>query len=216
MSHNISLKKAERETLKLAYFRDGWWDIFLGCCLIWMSFYPGLRSALGPTLNLLLLGCVLAILFVAVFAAKKYIVIPRVGLVEFGSTQKQKIKTLHVITFILVLATFVFAILLVTKVIIEPDWGAAPDWVRDFDVDILFTAILIGFFSLIAYAFGVPRLHLYGWLFGLGNLISTILEVYEGFTFLFPLAMSGGIILLIGVALFIRFLREYSIPKEDA
>jgi hypothetical protein len=181
-----------------------------------MSFYPVLRSALGPVLNLLLLGCVLAILLVGVFAAKKYIVVPRVGLVKFGSKQKQKIKTLHVITFIMVLATFVFAILLVTKVIIEPDWGAAPDWIRDFDVDILFTAIVIGFFSLIAYAFGVPRLHLYGWLYGLGNLIATILEVYEGFTFLFPLAISGGIILLIGVAFFIRFLRDYSIPTEEA
>jgi len=215
MSHNISLKEAQRKAFRLATFQDGCWDIFLACFLIMMSFYPVLRNVLGPALNLLLLICVLAILLIGIYVARKYITVPRAGLVKFGPTQKEKIKKLQAITLIFVLAPFVFWILGVTHVITEPDWGTAPDWMRDFDVDILFTAITIGFFGLIAYALGVPRLHLYGWLLGLGNLVSTILEVYEGFTFHFPLVMSGGIILLIGVALFIRFLRDYPIPTEE-
>ena len=215
MSQNISLKEAERKAFRLAMFQDGSWDIFLGCSLIMMSSYPVLRSVLGPALNLLLLLCVLVILLIGVFVAKIYITVPRAGLVKFGPTQKAKIKKLQVITLIFVLAPLVFWILEVTQVIPEPAWGAAPDWIRDFAVDILFTAITIGFFGLIGYALGIPRLHLYGWLLGLGNLVSTILEVYEGFTFHFPLAISGGIILLIGVTLFTRFLRDYPIPTEE-
>jgi len=209
MSHNISLKEAERKAFRLATFQDGWWDIFLGCSLIMMSFYPVLRNVLGPALNLLLLACILAILLIGVYVTKKYITVPRSGLVRFGPTQKVKIKKLQTITLILVLATFVFWILVVTQVIARPDWEAVPGWLRDFGVDILFTAVTVGFFGLIAHALGIPRLHLYGWLLGLGDLVSTILDVYEGFTFHFPLLMSGGIILLIGVTLFIRFLRDY-------
>jgi hypothetical protein len=212
----MGLKEAERKAFRLAMFQDGWWDIYLGCCLIMMSFYSVLRSVLGPALNLLLLACVLVILLIGVYAAKKTITVPRVGLVRFGPTQKAKIKKLQAITLILVLATFVFLILVVTQTITEPAWGAAPNWIWDFDVDILFTVIIIGFFGLIAYALGIPRLHLYGWLLGLGMLASTILDVYAGFTFHFPQAISGGIILLIGVALFIRFLHDYPMPTEGS
>lgn len=111
MSYNISLKEAQRKAFRLATFQDGCWDIFLGCSLIMMSFYPVLRNVLGPALNLLLLICVLAILLIGVYVAKKYITVPRAGLVKFGPTQKEKIKKLQAITLIFVLAPFVFWIL---------------------------------------------------------------------------------------------------------
>ncbi len=216
MSQNITLKEAQRRAFRLATFQDGLWDIFLGCSLIMMSFYSLLRSALGPALNLLLLLGVLVILLVGVFVTKRSISIPRAGLVRFGPAQKATIKKLQVMTLVFFLGTFTFWILVVTQTIQQPDWSSAPDWLRDLDVDILFTALTIAFFGLVAHVLGIPRLHLYGWLLGLGNLLSTILDLFHGFSFHLPMLIAGATILLVGVVLVIRFVRRYPIPEEES
>jgi hypothetical protein len=214
MSRDNGLKQAQRKVFTLATFEDGWWDIYLGGTLIMMSFYSLLRSLLGPAWNLLLLFGVMGILLAGVYAARKYITLPRTGLVKFGAGQKRTLRRVNAVTIVIVVGSLVLAALLITGAIPEPVWSGAPTWLRDFDVDILFTVIIIGFFSLGAATLGVPRLHPYGWLMGLGNLAATVLEVYHGVKFHYPIAASGSIILVIGVALFARFLHRYSLPTD--
>ena len=117
---------------------------------------------------------------------------------------------------ILVAATLIFWILIATGVITRLEWEAGPEWFQTLALDILFTAFTIGFFGLMAYMFGVARLHLYGWLFGLGNLASTILHIYWGITVHYPVLIAGGIALGVGVSLLVRFLRDYPIPAGEA
>jgi hypothetical protein len=211
MSEQINLKDAEKRTLSLALFRDGLWDILLGCMLVALSLYPILRRALGPALNALLLIAILSILAAAWYVAKRHITTPRIGRVRLGITHRTKIRRLQIITLALVLATVALWILVQVHAIGEAVWAGAPDWVREFDTDILFAVIIIGLFSLMAAVLGIRRLHLYGWLFGLGNLGSTILEAELSLTFLFPLAIAGGIIVLVGGATLARFLHNYPI-----
>ena len=45
---------------------------------------------------------------------------------------------------------------------------------------------------------------------GLANLASVYMSHNAGWTFLIPLAVAAGVILLIGILLLIRFLRKYS------
>jgi hypothetical protein len=82
-------------------------------------------------------------------------------------------------------------------------------------VDILFTLVIIGFFHFLGVTYGIARLHLYGWLMGLGNLASTILEHEAGVIFHWPMLLAGVIIVVIGAVLFIRFLRDYPEPALE-
>jgi hypothetical protein len=216
MKENLSLRDAERRALRLAAFQDGSVDMFLGCSLILMSFYAVLRDWLGPVKNGILVIGILLLLMVGVILIKKYIYAPRAGLVRFSQAQKGRIKALRIVTVVLVIATFLVWILVQTGVITRLEWEAGPEWLKTLALDILFAAFTIGFFGLIAYVFGIARLHLYGWLFGLGNLASTILHRYWGISIHYPVMIGGGIILSVGVVLLVRFLRDYPIPTEEA
>ena len=84
-----------------------------------------------------------------------------------------------------------------------------PGWVSDLDVDIVFALVITGFFCGIGYFTGVKRFYLHGVLLGAGNLASTILMVYRGDNFLWPVALTGGIIALCGMLALIIFLRDH-------
>lgn len=214
MPEQINLQEAEKKTLRLALFQDGLWDILLGCLLVLLSVYPVLRRDLGLALNALLVLAIMCVLAAAIYVARRHVTTPRIGWVRLGIAQRAKIKRLQVVILALVLATFVLWILVLAHVIGGSVWAGAPGWLKEFGGDILFAALIIGLFSLMASALGIRRLHLYGWLFGLGNLASTILEVERGLAFLFPLAISGGIIVFVGGVLLARFLHNY--PIETA
>jgi hypothetical protein len=102
-----------------------------------------------------------------------------------------------------------------TGTIQQPVFAGIPGWLNDLAVDIFFAALIVGFFSLFAQYVGVPRLHLYGWLFALGILASTALALYRGYTFHFPLAVAGLIVLLVGLTLFSRFVRRYPATEDS-
>ena len=216
MAQQMTLGAVRRRTLRLINFEDGLWDILLGSVFLMLSLYPVTRSLLGPGFNLLLFVGVLAILIVGQRYARRVFSAPRIGVLKSRRTPART-ATLA-ISAVLVVATvgLVIATLLLPHAISGPRWGALPKWVGDMSVDIIFMLALIGFFSLMAYVLGIPRLYLYGWLVGVGNLASTALQLYAGYTFSLPLAIAAGVIVLVGVALFIRFLRKYQIPTAEA
>jgi len=216
MSQQITLGEVRRRTLRLMNFEDGLWDILLGSVFLMLSIYPVTRSLLGLALNLLLFVAVLAILIAGQLYARRVFSAPRIGVLKSRRTPARTVTL--AISAVLVIATvgLVIATLLFPQAISEPRWGALPRWVSDMGVDIIVMLVLIGFFSFMAYVFGIPRLYLYGWLVGVGNLASTALHLYAGYTFNLPLAIAAGVIVLVGVALFIRFLHKYPIPTEEA
>jgi uncharacterized membrane protein YjjB (DUF3815 family) len=94
-------------------------------------------------------------------------------------------------------------------------FNGAIEWI--YPLDIVHTAagiFIFAIFSLIGYANDYPRLYLYGFLFGLGYVVSTVLQDMTGNPLYWPYALAGAIAALIGVILFIRFLRDYPLPQE--
>jgi len=215
MAQTLNLKNAEKQVFRLTVFEDGIWEIYLGLCFILMSFFSLTRELLGPALNaVLILGF---LLLSAVFAliAKKHISQPRTGLVKFAPQTKKKIRMANIITLALVLATFVLLILGASSMIQEPTWEQFPQWFIDYDIDLVFALVMIGFFCLIAYYTGVARFYFHGVLLGIGNFATTVLRAYNDIQFGWPTALAGLIIAATGAFVLMKFLRQHPLPIEE-
>jgi hypothetical protein len=180
-----------------------------------LSIYPLTRAALGPALNLALILAVFGVQLVCVYAARRHFILPRIGLVKLGASQKARLRYSHLLTLGLVILTIGFFLLVVINVVNEPAWDNGPQWLRDFDVDIFFSLLIVGLFALLSHVLGIPRLLPYGWLFGGANLASTVLDVYHGYTFPIPMALVGALILVVGCSMFAKFLRDYPVPAPE-
>ncbi|MCP4425552.1 MAG: hypothetical protein GY803_13745 [Chloroflexi bacterium] len=179
-----------------------------------LSLYSVSRQALGREWNLGLFFTALIALLLIVYGAKRFIVAPRIGWVKLGPNRNIKIG--WAMGLAIILATFILIFLTVNKIIVVPIWEGMPAWASAYDVDMLFTLVIIGFFHVLGYLFGVARIHLYGWLMGVGNLASTILEHEAGYLFHWPMFLAGAAILLIGAVLFVRLLQAYPVMTEGA
>ena len=157
-----------------------------------------------------------SLLLIGLTVARASFSSPRIGVVKMRRTPALKIAL--IVTAGLVLATL--ALVIVTLLFGPPipaiSWVGLPQWINDLTVDIVVALAIVGLFSLLAYLFGVARLYVYGWLLGGGGLASTALQKYAGFTFNLPLAVAAGIIVAVGVTLFVRFLRKYPVPAQGA
>ncbi len=180
-----------------------------------MSIYPLTREILGPALNgLLFLG--LSLLFAALaIIAKKQFTQPRTGLVRLGAATKKKIKVANLIVVGLVLATFTLLILTANALLTKPTWERLPQWFSEFAVDLIFALIIVGVFCLIAYFTGIARFYLHGVLLGAGNFATAMLHSNSSIQFGWPVALAGLIIALIGVAVLVKFTRDYPRPAEE-
>jgi len=205
-------REAERDVIRLVRFEDGLWDILLGCVFILLGVYPVTRRLLGPTWNLVAFLAAMCLLLAAFVITRRVYSVPRLGLVRF---RQRRLTTITRLALLVVLLSLVLATAFIVKVVPHPTLAGAPDWLNRLAVDILVSAVIIGFFTVLAHVAGVPRLHLYGWLIGLGALASTALMVYAGLTFNLPLALVGGVIILVGIGRFAGFLRRYPLPAEE-
>jgi hypothetical protein len=104
-------QEAEKQVFRMATFEDGIFEITLGLFFALMSIYPLTRGILGPSVNAVLVSGVILILFGTGWLVKKSVTLPRIGIVRFGQVTKKKIKTAHIITWVLVIATFSIIVL---------------------------------------------------------------------------------------------------------
>ena len=193
MSQDIKLKEIERKAWT-SYFHDGLWDIFFGLLMLTM----GIRSLTDNVwVTLVILAAVLVVLL-----GKKFITIPRIGLVKFSPAREAKQRKLIImlsISIIMMLILLVLALLgqdLLTKGIRAAIQGVG------------FALI----FSLVAYFMDFKRLYAYGLLFTTGTVLWELLGEPIG-----PIAfsVSGVIALVIGLVVLTRFLRKYPKPPEE-
>jgi hypothetical protein len=217
MSQLFTSKNAERKIFLLAIFQDGIWDMQIGGAIMLFSFYPVTRRLLGPGWNLVLIFGLLAILLIFGATLKRNVSKPRMGLVKYGQKQKSKLLTMRLIIFGIFLVSTALAISLIMQVFQGPNWGAkAPEWLQMLDMDIVFGLFAVAIFSLVSGVFRMWRPFIYGLLLGSGLVGSGALSVYGGPEFKYPFAIAGGIILVIGLGIFLRFVRTYQIPVEEA
>lgn len=216
MSAQTTLRDVKRRTMQLMNYEDGLWDLLLGIIFVLLAVYPITRALLGPAWNLTLFLALLALLVGGQSLARRLFSAPRLGYAR--SRRSPALKLLLIVTIILVLVTVGLVVLTLTHAGWLPNLSlpSGPAWLREYSVDIVVMLLLIGLFSVMGYLFGVARLYLYGWLLGTGNLASTMLSREGQNTLNAPLAVAAGIIIVIGLALLVRFVRRYPIRVEEA
>jgi len=209
MSKNINLKEIERKAFR-STFQDGLWDMYLGFLLLIMGMgpvLPALNTSVMWTLVILLMLSVLA--WLAFWAGKKFITTPRMGLVRFGPQRKAKLKKTRAVLF---LSALLGVIMFVLRAMWKMEWAAIPIPAYVWAVQ----AIVV--FGLGAYFLDVSRFYAYGMLYAIPIPVGIVLLQNTGLPGLMflPFGVSGGVMVIIGVVLFIRFLRDYRIPAGAA
>jgi hypothetical protein len=209
MSENINLRELERKAWR-SVFEDGLYDIFLGLLLLHMGFVYYLSrietTFLGRTsLNL---GIYL-VLYLGLWVGKHYITLPRIGRVKFGKRRKSRLRTVTVITFLVVLLTFSLTL---AGIAFKNQPDGSMGWS-------LLAPILLGtwfvlFFGLAGYFLEYHRLYLVGVLYALPEIVMTysneLLGINPGYlAWLLP----ASLILIIGAIHLARFVRDHPVPQ---
>ena len=128
------------------------------------------------------------------------------GVVKFGPERKRKVMKVRLIlslSALMGLAIF-FGIGRLTSLT-----GTLPDWVAPFGLFGLTTIIV---FSLGAYYLDYTRAYLYGWCYALAFPVGIWIGEFTRFGFLISYTFFSLVMIVPGVILLIRFLRDYQVP----
>jgi hypothetical protein len=207
MSEKISLKEAERKAFR-STLQDGLNDILWGLTILSLAAAAILRESVEVPLNYLPVVGVFVVIYPLFFAAKKWVVAPRMGLVKFAPRRMRKLSRVRWFMIVLVVITFVvFLIPFVNPG--APVTIQGPYWL----VDAAFGLGVIVLFSILAYSLEQPRMYLYGVLLGLSLPFDVVLEETTGWDFPLGLIPVGIVMLVIGIVSFSRFLRSHPLPE---
>jgi hypothetical protein len=208
MAQQISLKEAERKVFRTKT-NDGLWDIFLGGYFLMFVIVLYLSPILGDFWSSVMFLPYFALAYLATWLIRKYVVTPRVGIVKFGLVRKTKLAKFTVVMVI------INTIALILGILAALSFGEVPGQIYPI---ILGMILLIGF-SLAAYFLDYNRLYIYGLLVGFSPIVGEWLwnqgyASHHGFPITFGL--SGCIMILIGLVVFIHFLRDNRVPIGDS
>ena len=206
MSQKISLKEAERKAFRTT-LNDGLVDIFLGCFLLMFVIGLYLSDSLGDFWSSAVFLPFLALVYLAIWLIRRYVVTPRVGMVKFGQARKAKLAKFTVVMLVINVVAFILGSVAALS------FGSVPGQM----ISILFGLILLMGFSIAAYFLDFNRLYIYGLLAGLSPLIGEWLwthgyATHHGFPITF--GTSSGIMILVGLAVFIRLLHNNPVPIQ--
>lgn len=213
MSEDIDLKALEKRAYR-STFEDGIWDLFIGLIILSLGLAPlfGLISNFSELWDIIIPSLIINILaFLVFYLGKKYITIPRIGYVKFGS--KRKLKQLKLKIFLL-LVFFVNVILFILPLI------GITDYIQ---IEPLLITLILGFgaftlpFCVVAYFLDFARLYYYAFSIGIGFFLEYFLTPIVGYPFdtIITFGLIGVIIIVIGLYYFIYFLKKYPLPKEE-
>ncbi|MCA9952230.1 MAG: hypothetical protein KDE48_21410 [Anaerolineales bacterium] len=210
--NTIDLQDLERKAFR-SNFQDGLWDIFLGLMLVQMCFGPILGGyyGLAPTTILLILLLYAAVVLGGFWYAKKYIILPRLGVVKFSQQRQKRRKRFKLVLSISVAwGVALFGIFLGLYQTGVPTNVTGP--VILYGLAIVFGVGAVIVFSLMAYTMDFTRAYVYGWFYAFG-VLSTFWLMEQGVFFPYGAVLLTAIMVLIGLVLFIRFLHEH--PLQD-
>ena len=210
MSENVNLKQIERKAWT-SFFQDGLLDILIGLLLLLMV-VPDMLSDVFPSKSPQYgMTVALAGLAVVIFwAGKRFVTMPRLGRVKFGQARRvQKMRVAAPLT----AASLFTGILMASILLAQRNGGSVLDAVAGSRVlaTLGLAVWIILIFGLASYFMDFTRGYVIGVLCALGFSGTILLD--NPFMF----AIAGAVILLMGLVVFIRFLRKYRIPaQEDA
>ncbi len=191
MGQALDLKRLEKKTFT-SRFQDGLIDLQIGLCLVlvWFAGFFGPGTAGPVRIKLVWIGFVVVIIGVGLL--KRYLTHPRMGTFQAAPARKKRLRIGAWVLFVLVLAQVGLVVVQAT------DLGLS-------GFDRLQGAVLIGLAFTIPWAFfawasDFERGYLQALL--LGGSIAVGITFDDGTAFL----LSGVLLSIIGLALFVRFL----------
>jgi len=205
MQSPVSLKSAERKVFQ-STFADGLWDVFIGFFALEFAIAPLLSKSLGDFWSSAVFLPVWGVVYLVIWLVRKYVVTPRIGTVSLGKVRRQKLQKFSLIMLIANIVIFVLGFIAALNFRRLPGVGIA---------GLLGLFLLVGF-SVAAYILDYARLYLYGlMLFAappIGEWLYTNLGAsHHGYPIVF--GFSAGVMILTGLVLFIRLLKNN--PRVD-
>ena len=212
--NQLNLKEMERKAFR-STFQDGLWDIYLGLIVIGMAIFIFRPQAGYSGWNLLLMVAVFGLAYGLFWLGKKFVTTPRLGQVTFGPLRKQKKTTLAIILGVVVVVQ-AGVVALSAMGWLNPEVGAKINaFLNVRDLERLTVAAIGALFIgpsmiLVAYFNDFSR----GYYIAILMSVAVFLMIWLNQPF-YPVIL-GGLIILPGVILFVRFLQKYPLHRKDA
>lgn len=211
VTEQIDIKELEKKAWK-STFQDGLWDIYFGLILLslgfsWLGSFFGLPETVDVLVTLFSWDIGAMVLLIL---GKKYITQPRMGFVKFGPGRKKKKKQLAIFLGLNVSLT-IMALIITMLGFLQQLF--IPGFVLMLAIGLIFITLP---FSTIAYFLQLNRLYLYALLGGFGLFFSELLYPITGSP-INDFIIFGGVGLIItttGLAIFIKFLNNYSTSQK--
>lgn len=210
MGENIDLRKIEKNILKMAH-QHGFFDLLIGFMVMGMGFAPFFREGLPSPYKYFLWPLILIIItYILTFFIIKYVIQPRTGVAKPGPSLKSMKRKLFIVTFIQVAIHLIFVILLVIGI-------GSEIHIEGFMFMLIIGLFFLPIFAIIAYLMKYPRLYLIAMLIWLAIFINELLydPIDYRIRWLLSYGIMGSIIFIIGLVIFIGFLKKYPLPKEE-
>lgn len=200
MSYELDMKEIERQVY-LSYSEDGLVDIAIGVVIIaW-----GTMLLFEPTGLIGLLG----ILGIGIwYLGKRFITIPRTGIIQPGQKIERRLTNLTI--FMVILGLIAFLGILISRM-------AGSVFIADHPLGILGFVLAAGV-AILAYLLNASRLYLYAAIlfiaFAGGEILTGTISTFD--TFALSVIIAGGLILISGIIILLRFVRKYPRPVLEA
>ena len=200
MSYELDMKEIERQAY-MSYSEDGLVDIAVGFVIMaW-----GLMLLMEPTGLIALLGPLGMGIW---YLGKRFITIPRIGTIEPSPKMERRLRNLTI--FLLLLGLMALAGILISRMV-----GSA--FTSDHSLGILGLVIAAGV-AVLAYLLNASRLYVYAVIlfvaFAGGEILAGTITTFDAFAF--SVIIAGGVILLSGIGVLLRFIRKYPRPELEA
>ncbi len=211
----LNLKELEQLVYRRT-FQDGLLDIYMGgifasFAVFGFTIFPGSDLESIKVFLYFLLGMGLSGL--VFWLGKKYITLPRIGLVTFGSARKKRKRDM-ILTLAVIVVVQVFVVLLQMGFLLSPT-------LRSQLIPILGTTsstnLTIAIFAvifvapgmlLIAHKIDIPRFYYHAGVMSLAVFLMILLDTA------WWMVLGGALILLMGVFQLARFLRQYPLDGK--
>ena len=193
------IRKLEKK-IYLTYHMDGLWDIFLGITMLCFAAATWLES-------IVLFAIMPAILFPTAKKTKESFARRRLGHVEFSPERRARENTGRMIMSVLLTASVVLGLL-----VFMAYWTTRPlsEWVRSLGL-IPFGFVIAILLASAGAAYGIMRFIPYAFFVIVTFVAVQLTHAHPSINFLVP----GGLFLLIGLGLLIRFVRKYPAPAVE-
>ena len=205
MKQSIDLRALEKKAWR-SVFQDGLWDIFLGLLLMAFGLSAWLdRLDLRESMRMGIYIGAEIIAMVVLFAGKRFITVPRMGMVKFGAERQKRRNIVRLLLFISVLVGL--AMWFLSSSLMKAD-GSILSGRWFFPLVWMLNMLMV--FGLGAYFLEYERLYIIGFLYALAIPLDAVIKsVAKVDLDIYIFLTCGLIILAMGITFLIRFLRDY-------